>query len=308
MKKEEITIFAPASISNVGSGFDVLGFALEEIGDIIHLKKRTDEKLVIQSIIGAELTSDPKINLVGVVISAMLKELKISMGLDINITKGVMPGSGLGSSGPSSSGAAFALNELLGCPFNKLELTKFAMMGEKFVSSNSHADNVAPSIYGGFILVRSYSPLDIVTIPSQYPLYVFIIHPQIEIKTADARKVLPENISLKQATIQWGNLAGLVLGISQGKMDLIEKSMEDVIVEPVRSKLIPHYDMAKKQAIKLGAIGYTISGSGPAMFGFARNMTDAEGIANSIKSLYINNDIQVRTYTSLAGAEGARVI
>ncbi len=308
MIKDTITIFAPATVSNVGSGFDVLGFALDGLGDTLRLTKRDDTQLVIKEITGADLPTDPDKNVVGVVLNKMFEKLGQRIGFDIEIEKKVMPGSGLGSSGSSSAGAAVALNEFLGRPFDKLELTRFAMEGENYVSSNPHADNVAPCIYGGITLVRSYEPLDIIPIEPGIELWVSVIHPQVEVKTADARRVMGDQVSLADATRQWGNLGGLILGLLRGNLELIGNSMVDVIAEPSRAKLIPYFYEAREVAAGQGAIGFNISGSGPAMFAFAETREKANFISTQTGLVYQEASIPVKTYVSRIRLKGASIV
>ena len=196
--KNRVTVFAPATIANVGSGFDVLGFALENLGETITLEKRSDDQLVIKTVTGAELPNIASQNVCGVVLTAMLDFLGENIGLDISIHKEVLPGSGLGSSASSAAGAAFALNKMLGSLLNDLELTQMAMKGEEFLSGIEHADNVAPCIYGGCILVRSYTPLDIIPV-SMPELKVAVVHPQVVIKTSEAKKILGNTLDLSAA-------------------------------------------------------------------------------------------------------------
>ena len=270
---------------------------------------RDDSAIKIHPIEGYEnLPTDPDLNVAGVAIQALLKELDSQQGFEIVIRKRVMPGSGLGSSASSSAAAAYAANELLGSPFSKKELVRFAMEGERATSGKAHADNVTPSLLGGFTLVRSYGPLDVVSIPYPKELYIAVVHPQIEVKTADSKRILKREVALEMAISQWGNVAGLVAGMASGDFDLIGRSLEDHIVEPIRSVLIPGYAEAKHQAIASGALGCNISGSGPSIFALTEGKATAEKVARAFDEYYTDLGIDHKVYVSGINAEGAKTI
>ena len=302
---DRVKVFAPATVGNVGPGFDILGLCLESVGDTIELERRTDSKLVIQKITGAELPYDPKQNLIGVVLEAMLQDLDLDVGLSIGLEKNVLPGSGLGSSASSAAGAAVALNMLLGEPFGNLKLTEFAMLGEEFVSHKAHADNVAPCIYGGMTLIRSYDPLEIISIPMKKIPYIAVVHPQIEVKTSIAKKLMRESIKLENAVTQWGNVAGLVAGMITGDLELAGRCIStDMIAEPVRSILIPFYKDSKEVALKSGAFGFNISGSGPSMFAMCDTIEIAQSVNSQIEEIYGKAGIPVKSYVSAVSTKG----
>ncbi|UII34348.1 homoserine kinase [Fulvivirga ulvae] len=307
--EKKIKVFAPATVANVGPGFDIFGLALEGIGDELEVTLRDDSAIKIHPIEGYEnLPTDPDLNVAGVAIQALLKELDSQQGFEIVIRKRVMPGSGLGSSASSSAAAAYAANELLGSPFSKKELVRFAMEGERATSGKAHADNVTPSLLGGFTLVRSYGPLDVVSIPYPKELHIAVVHPQIEVKTADSKRILKREVSLEMAISQWGNVAGLVAGLASGNFDLIGRSLEDHIVEPIRSVLIPGYAGAKHQAIASGALGCNISGSGPSIFALTEGKATAEKVARAFDEYYTDLGIDHKVYVSGINAEGAKTI
>jgi homoserine kinase len=262
---DSVRVHAPATVSNVVCGFDCLGFALAEPYDEIVVRKIDERIIRILHNDDFGLPTDPGSNVAGVALRALLDSVDADFGFEVEITKNIKPGSGIGSSSASSCGAVVAANHLLGERFSKIELAEFAMEGEKLASGARHADNVAPCIFGGFTLVRSADPLDIVSIKFP-PLYATVIHPQIEIKTADARAILPKQVPLSDAVKQWSNLGSLVAGLSQRDIPLIARSMEDFIVEPVRKSLIPSFDEVKKAAMSAGSLGGGISGSGPSLF------------------------------------------
>jgi homoserine kinase len=303
-----IKVFAPNTVANVGCGYDVLGFALEGYGDEIVLTKRSDNQLVITKIEGADLPMDAATNVATVAIAAMLMELKSDAGFDLTIKKAINPGSGLGSSASSSAGAVFAANELLGRPFNRQQLVAFAMEGERSSSGAAHADNVAPCLLGGFTAVRSYDPLDVFNIPYPKELLAVITYPQVQMKTADAKRILKKQIDLKDAVTQWGNMAGLISGLMSSDFDRIGRSLQDVIVEPVRAMLIPFYDQVKEAAMKNGALGFNISGSGPSSFALTDSREKAVQILKACEAIYAPHGIDTICFISPINGEGVKVI
>ncbi|MBR9855934.1 MAG: homoserine kinase [Algicola sp.] len=305
---EEIKVFCPATIANVSCGFDVLGLALDSVGDEMTIRKTTEKGIRITKISGQDLPLETENNVAGVAGLALLSKSKYEGGFEIEIDKRIKPGSGIGSSAASSTGAVWAMNELLGKPFSNLELVEFAMQGEKLASDVAHADNVAPAIYGGFTLVRSYEPLDIVSIPTPSELYATVIHPQIEIKTSDSRKILKTTISMQQGIRQWGNLGGLIAGLFQNDYDLISRSLHDHIVEPIRSILIPAFDDIKVNALKAGALGSGISGSGPSIFALSKGEEIAQRVAESMTETYQNIGVDFDIHISRINSQGVKKI
>lgn len=304
--KDEIRVFCPATVANVSCGFDVLGLALETVGDEMVVRKSKGKGIKITKITGQELPLETEKNVAGVAALTFLEHIKYDEGFEIEIHKSIKPGSGIGSSAASAAGAVWAINQLLGSPFEKTNLVKFAMQGEKLASNVAHADNVAPAIYGGFTLVRSYDPLDIVPIPTPSELYATVIHPQIEIKTADSRKILKTNITLAQGIQQWGNLGGLVAGLFTEDYELIGRSLEDYIVEPIRSILIPEFMTIKEEVKKAGALGSGISGSGPSIFALSKGEKVAQRVAESMKKVYQNIGVDYDVHVSRVNVEGVR--
>ncbi|WP_067035222.1 homoserine kinase [Allomuricauda sp. CP2A] len=305
---EEIKVFCPATIANVSCGFDVLGLALDAVGDEMTVRKIPEKTIRISKILGQDLPLEAEKNVSGVAGLAFLAKSDYEGGFEIEIDKRIKPGSGIGSSAASSAGAVWAMNELLGRPFSKLELVQFAMQGEKLASDVAHADNVAPAIYGGFTLVRSYDPLDIIPIPTPSELFATVIHPQIEIKTSDSRKILRTTISLAQGIQQWGNLGGLIAGLYQNDYDLIGRSLHDHIVEPIRSILIPAFDNIKANAIEAGALGCGISGSGPSIFALSKGEDMAKKVAASMQETYKNIGVPYDIHISKVNTQGVKKI
>lgn len=305
---EEIKVFCPATIANVSCGFDVLGLALDSVGDEMTIRKTSEKGIRITKIIGQDLPLETENNVAGVAGLALLAKSDYDGGFEIEIDKRIKPGSGIGSSAASSTGAVWAMNELLDKPFSNLELVQFAMQGEKLASDVAHADNVAPAIFGGFTLVRSYDPLDIIPIPTPSELFATVIHPQIEIKTSDSRKILKTTISMQQGIQQWGNLGGLVAGLFQNNYELIGRSLQDHIVEPIRSILIPAFDDIKANALKAGALGSGISGSGPSIFALSKGEEIAQKVADSMKETYQNIGVDFDIHISKVNSQGVKKI
>ena len=303
-----IKLFSPATVANVSCGFDVLGFAADAVGDEMTFTKTTAKGVTITQISGANLTYDVDENVASAVVQKMLKDANADFGISLNIHKGFSPGSGLGSSGASAAGAAVGTNKLLGNKYSKLELVKFAMFGEEVACGSQIADNVAAAIYGGFVLVRSYNPLEIIKLPVPKKLTLVAIHPQVEVRTEDSRKVLPEKIDLKDAITQWANVGGLVAGLYSKNYNLISNSLQDIIVEPHRKKLIPFYDDVKKAALNSGALGAGISGSGPTIFALCKGNTTAKRVYNTIENMYKNTDVNFTMFTSKINDEGIKVL
>ena len=303
-----IKIFAPATVANVSCGFDSLGFAVDAIGDEMTFTKTAEKGVQITNITGADLTYNVDENAASAVVKKMLNAANATFGIALTIHKGFSPGSGLGSSAASAAGAAFGANQLLGDMYSNLELTKFAMFGEKVACGSAIADNVAAAIFGGFILVRSYEPLEIIKLPVPNELRVVAIHPQITIKTKDARDVLPIKIPLKDAVTQWANVGGLISGLYTDNYNLISNSLVDIIAEPSRKSLIPFFDDIKNSAIKAGALGAGISGSGPTVFALCKGDTVAKAVYKSIEESYKKTGIDFEMFVSKVSPEGIKII
>ncbi|MFL1013558.1 homoserine kinase [Flavisericum labens] len=304
----EIKIFSPATVANVACGFDVLGFCLDSVGDEMVIRKIDKKGIFIAHIEGFDLPYETKKNVAGVSALAMYETLDVDFGFEIEIYKNIKPGSGIGSSAASAVGSVFGMNELLGRPFNKTQLTEFAIKGEALASKCEHADNLAPALFGGFTLVKSVSPLKILEIPCPDDLYATIIHPQIEIKTSEARAVLPKDVPLNDAITQWSNLGSLVHGLHTNDYDLIKDSLQDVIIEPHRSKLIPYYNEVKNEVLAAGALGACISGSGPSIFTLNKGLETSKKVANAMKKVYQNTNIEFDIHISKINTQGIKII
>lgn len=302
-----IKLQSPATVANMVCGFDILGFCVNMPFDIMEVKLLNEKKVVINNPGSSLLPTEPHLNTAGASLLDMLEELPDDTGFEVTIEKRIKPGSGLGSSAASAAGAVVAANHLLNNRFSKNDLVRFAMAGEKAASGVKHADNVAPVIYGGITLIRSIFPLDIISIPTP-PLFVTIVHPQIEVRTVDARQILRKEVLLKDAIKQWGNIAGLVTGLIQSDYALIGRSLEDHIVEPLRSILIPEFKKIKEKCLDAGALGGGISGSGPSIFMLSKDETTAREIEKIMTGTYASLSLDHRTYVTSINQNGCTIL
>ncbi len=305
--RERVSVFAPATVANLVCGFDILGLALDEPGDKVHLQRTEKTGLHIREIIGddGKLSTSPSKNTVSVSIQAFLDHLGINdMGLEITLHKMMPIGSGLGSSAASAVAGVFAANLLLGSPLTAPELLPFAMQGEAMACGDAHADNVAPSLLGGITLIRSYEPLDVVSLPVPDDLYVAVLYPHVNVPTSEARKMIKQQIPLKHAVQQWGNVAGLVAALYSRDYDLLGRSMQDLVAEPVRSLMIPEFSALKQLALEKGALGFGISGSGPSVFSFARSRSTAQSILDAQNIHLEQFSVQSSSYLSKINTQG----
>lgn len=304
----EIKIFSPATVANVACGFDVLGFCLNSVGDEMVIRKTSEKGIKITKIEGFDLPYEIEENVAGVSALAMYNAINPDCGFEIEIYKNIKPGSGIGSSAASAVGSVFGMNELLGKPFNKTQLTEFAIKGEALASKCEHADNLAPAIFGGFTLVKTVKPLEILEIPTPKDLFATIIHPQIEIKTSEARAILPNNVDLQDAIKQWANVGSLIHALHTNDYQLIKRSLIDGIVEPHRSKLIPYFDAIKKATMEAGALGCTISGAGPSIFSLSEGATTANKVKQAMQDVYSKTDIEFEIHVSKINTEGIKIL
>lgn len=303
---KEISVLAPAGVSNVVCGFDCLGFALDEPCDRMTVRLLSEKTVRVAHLDAYDLPTDARRNIAGVALSAMLNEIDEAIGFEVEIDKKIKPGSGIGSSSASAVGAVVAANHLLENRFSLMELAEFALAGEFIASQSRHADNVAPCLFGGFTLVRSTSPLDVAAL-SFPPLFVTLIHPQIEIKTADARKILPAHVSLKDAIQAWANVGALVAALSNSDYRLLARSLEDAIIEPARKNLIPRFDELKRASLHAGAIGGGISGSGPSVFMLSETIETARAVEKAMREIYRQTAIDFNVYVTKINAQGVKI-
>src|SRR6201994_2140102 len=296
-----VSVFAPATVANVVCGFDVLGFAVNEPGDEVIMRQTNKFGITISKITGDDgrLPLDPAKNTVSVSVKHYLESIgRTDLGLDIELHKKMPIGSGLGSSSASTVAGLFAAKTLLGDETDPVELLPFARKGEEMACGHGHADNVGPALLGGFVLIRSYEPLDVVKLPHPKGLYCAIVFPDVDVPTREARQIIRKNIQMKDAVTQWGNIAGLVSGLFMNDIDLIGRSMKDILVEPVRSMLIPDFYKMRDMAMELGAVSFGISGSGPSVFAFTRDEETAQRITQKLQQHLTGIKIGSNVYLS----------
>lgn len=305
---DKIKVFSPGSITNLSCGYDILGVCLNNRGDEITVTKTENKGIIIKSNDNYNISNDINKNVAGIAAQALLKKTSTEFGFEIEIKKGIKPGSGIGSSAASSAGTVFAINQLLDSPFSQLDLIKFSMEGEKFVSDSYHADNVAPIILGGITLVRSISEIDVIKLPTPKSLEVIIIRPNIEIKTSDSRKVLRKKIKIEEMVQQSANLGSFVSSLYNEDFNLMSRSIVDIIAEPNRRILIPEFDNIIKLSKINGAIAAGISGSGPSIFSLSKDTNISEKILKATTDHYNKLGISYDGFISKINTTGIKIL
>ena len=310
MVTNSVRVRATASVANVSCGFDCIGYAITEPADIltISIKDSQGVRITLSGSKADTITTAAKHNTAGKAILSLLDSLGINQGFNVHIEKGIPPGSGLGSSAASAAAAVFGVNELLGKPLKFKELLVHGMAGEAVASGGFHADNIAPALFGGIILIRSYDPLDILQLPVPKNLFSTVVLPDFVINTRDARNMLPNRVPLKSAVEQAGNLAGFILGLHEDDFDLLGRSMVDVFAEPIRAELIPGYHIVQKIAMDTGAIGCGISGSGPALFALSDSEEMAKKVGSAMVGAFKKNKLNSIAYSSSIHKKSPEII
>ncbi len=310
--KNKIRVFAPATVANMICGYDILGFAVNEPGDEVIMKRVDKIGVQINSIKGdgGKLPLDSDKNTVSACVKLLLNDLGIEdqIGVEIDLIKHMPIGSGLGSSSASTVAGLFAINSLLGNPLTKEELMPYCVEGERLACGHGHADNVAPALLGGITLIRGYEPLDIINLPVPDDLYAGIVYPQVSVPTRDARQLIKNKVALKDAVVQWGNIAGLITGLFKNDYDLISRSMNDVIIEPTRAILIPEFYEMKQIALDNNALSFGISGSGPSVVAITKGKEVAQQITTKIQNHLSKAGIESYQYVSSVNNEGPKVL
>ncbi len=306
----KIRAFAPATVANVCCGFDVLGFAVDFPGDEVMLTLNMSQEVTLSKIVGdgGRLPLDASKNTAGVAVQSFLKSIGKQQGVEIELYKNLPLGSGMGSSAASGVSALVAINYLMGNPLTREQLVVHAMEAERIACGSAHADNVAPCLMGGFVLVRDYYPLDVIKIPATENLYATLVHPQIELKTSDSRRVLKPTVNLKDAIAQTGNIAGLMIGLTSKDYSLISRSLQDKIAEPIRSAFIPGFEQVRNESVKAGALGCGISGSGPTMFALSIDHATATKVGEVMQLEFLKCNLKSEVYVSKVNQEGAKIL
>lgn len=302
-----VTAFAPATCANVAVGFDILGFALENIGDYVTLESRSDNKIIIGSIISKDsLPFSTDNNIASFVVKKLCEDLKLDVGFSIKIKKGIPVSSGMGGSAASAVAALVACNAFLETPLSLYELAKYALLGEELASGQQHADNIIPCILGGLTLIHSMHPMDVIQLPIP-DLYCVLIHPHLHIQTMQARKILKSELPLKDYVRQSANLAAFIAALYSNNISLIQKSLIDVLIEPQREHFVPGFYRIKKVALKAGALGMSFSGSGPTMFALAKDKHDADEISKIMSEQLKSENIASDSWISPISNKAAHV-
>jgi len=307
---KSVKAIAPATVANVSCGFDIFGFAVEAPADEVIVTLKNEPGVVIKQITGdgGKLPLEADRNTAGVAVQAFLESIGAEQGAEIVLHKKLPLGSGMGSSAASSAAALVAINELYDNQLSREQLLPFAMEAERIACGSAHADNVAPSLMGGFVLIRGYAPLDVTKIPTPANLFCTLVHPHLELKTEDSRRVLKASIPMKDAITQWGNIAGLVVGMMKPDYGLIMRSLHDVVAEPIRSALIPGFDAIKAESLKHGALGCGISGSGPTIFSLSTEYSIAEQVGKALQKQFESMKLKSDVFVSRINDQGARVV
>ncbi len=305
MKK--VRVFAPASIANLGCGFDVMGLALDEVGDVLEIIASEGDGLTITNTTQVPLPDDIEQNVITPVVRKFLSLIDKKAQIDVTICRKIYPGSGIGSSAASSAAAAYGMNELFGCPLSDEQVVECAMEGENLASGGYHADNAAPAVLGGIVLIRGYHPLDIIQLPVPGNFYCAVVHPHIVVNTKDARNILPPNVSLHKAVSQWGNVGGLVAGLYSGNIGLVGRSMNDVVAEPYRKQFIPGFDDLRNKLLAAKALAMNISGSGPSVFALTDRHDVAQRAGWIMKEHFDKLGISSEVYVVKVSNKGAKL-
>ena len=305
---KRIKVFAPASIANMGCGFDVIGMALDEVGDILEITIKRGDGLSIVNCTDVPLPDDIEQNVITPVVRKFLQMTGQKAQVNVRILKKIFPGSGIGSSAASCAAAAFGMNELYGHPLSDEDLVVCAMEGENLASGGYHADNAAPAVMGGIVLIRSYDPLDLIKLPVPGNFYCAVIHPHMVVSTKEARSILPKNVPLHDAITQWGNMGGLVAGLYSSDISLVGRSMKDIIAEPYRKKFIPGFDELREKLLASGSLAMNISGSGPSVFSVASHYEPVLKAEQIMKEHFDKLGIAYETFAVKVSNKGTRII
>lgn len=303
-----LKVFAPASIANMGCGFDVIGMALDEVGDVLEIGIEDGDGIDIENHTDVSLPEDIEKNVITPVIRKFLAMVGKTAMVHVTIEKKIYPGSGIGSSAASCAAAAFGMNALTGYPLTDEELVVCAMEGENLASGGYHADNAAPAVMGGIVLIRSYDPLDLIKLPVPGNFYCAVIHPHMMVSTKEARSILPHEVPLHDAITQWGNVGGLVAGLYSSDIHLVGRAMKDVIAEPYRKDFIPGFGELRYKLMAAGSLAMNISGSGPSVFSVADHSEPCLKAEAIMKEHFDKLGIKYETYAVKVSNKGSRII
>lgn len=303
-----VKVFAPASIANMGCGFDIIGFSLDEVGDILEMTMDEGDGISISNETDVPLPGDIEANVITPVIRKFLEIMDRKAFISVRILRKIYPGSGIGSSSASSAAAAYGMNALFGYPLSDEEVVECAMEGENLASGGYHADNAAPAVMGGIVLIRGYEPLDLIKLPVPGNFYCSVIHPQIVVSTKQAREILPKAVPMHDAVRQWGNVGGLVAGLYSGDMKLVGRAMKDLVAEPYRKQFIPGFDELREKLTEAGALAMNIAGSGPSVFALADRFSIASRAGKIMKEHFAGRGIGFESFVVKVSNNGAKIL
>ena len=308
MNMKKVRVFAPASIANLGCGFDIMGLALDEVGDILEMTATEGEGITITNRTDVPLPENIEDNVITPVIRKFFEMTGLSAHIDVVVCQKIYPGSGIGSSAASSAAAAYGMNELFDCPLSDEEMVICAMEGENLASGGYHADNAAPALMGGIILIRGYEPLDIIQLPIPGNFYCAVVHPEIVVSTKAARSILPKEVPMHTAIGQWGNVGGLVAGLYSGNIGLVGRAMQDLVAEPYRKQFIPGFDELREKILQTGSLAMNISGSGPSVFSLSDKREIAHKAADIMWHHFTSQGIKCDVYVVKVTNKGAKLL
>lgn len=307
--REFVKVFSPATVANVGCGFDVVGFSFSAVGDVVSFRKIDEPGVFIKAVRGKyEIPGDPEKNTITIPILKVMEDKNVDFGVEVEIEKNIPVAGGLGSSAAGAVAGAVGINYLLGNILDDNKILEYALVAEEKVSGGRHADNIAPCFYGGFVIVRDVFSMEVVRIPFPEDLFCVVIHPHVSLRTEDSRKVLPEKIFLGDVVKQMAHLSCFISGLLLGRKDLLSAVNFDCVAEPVRSRLIPEYRMIKEVALEAGAIGCNISGSGPSVFAFVEGERETEHVGKEMGSVWDRIGLEYDLYVGKVSEQGVRLI
>ena len=300
------TAFAPATVGNVGVGFDLLGHAMVSVGDRVTVT-RLERRTVVVHCDSMTVPEDPATNTASAGLLRLIQDLNLSFGFDVVLEKGIPLGSGMGGSAASAAGAILAASRLLDEPISETELLRYGMIGESVATGSFHPDNLAPCLLGSLVLALGKDPLEVIRIPVPEALHCVVVHPKLRLDTRDARAVLPSHVRVPDFVTQAGMLAGVIAGCYTNDLGLVGRWLQDMIVEPHRGPLVKGFANVKDAALDGGALGCSLSGSGPSLFAWCDGKAAGERVRDRMVAAFAESGVESRGWVSPVSAPGARI-